>query len=341
MNGFDVKPYESGFLDVDSDVGGSADVRHELFYELSGNPKGIPLVRLHGGPGSCSMAKHKITFDPDKYHIITYDQRGCGKSKPIGLIERNTTQHLIADMETLREHLGVDKWVVTGGSWGSTLALLYAQVHPERVLALGIFGIFLAEKSEVDWLYNEDGFARLFPEDYQTFRALVTDAQAENPLPFMYDLLTTKPYADIKAIVDAFGAREMNICGMEANILKAREALRAKRAMLPVSEQRALAEAEALEDYYGVKVLVHYMVHHLFIDEGQILRDMHKIAHIPLYIAQGRYDVVCPFVSAYKLHKAHAGSHLVTVSTSGHNLSEMLAELIHIFNEDIYQQVTK
>ena len=329
MDVFDfVEADESGLLDVGDG--------HSIYYEVSGNPKGMPVVRLHGGPGANSKPKNKQVFDPDKFRIVLFDQRGCGNSKPKGSIKNNTTQHLMADMEKLREHLGIEKWAVTGGSWGSTLALLYAQAHPERVLALGIYGIFLAEKKAVNWLYGAEGAGRFFPDAYVDFVAgFDEDERTDMFKAYAKRVLDTDSETFAKQAAVQFSTYVGKLCGMEENQLV--EQRKYDEARLTVTDAEKAESQAGFEEFAWVhsRLEMHYERENFFIDEGQILANMEAIKHIPLYICHGRYDMVCPAEGAYRLYRAHPNSQLTLVPTAGHSSSEMKDELLDMFNNKL------
>lgn len=298
----ELSPFKEGYLDVGDG--------HEIYYALSGNPKGMPVVSLHGGPGGRSVMRHRRVFDPEKYLIVQFDQRGCGNSKPFGEISDNAWQHLLEDIEKLRKHLNIDKWIVRGGSWGVTLGLLYVQTFPSSVNMMLFSGVFLAEKQEIDWLYLENGMAQFFPKEWDAFAEKITQDQAENPLPFMYDLYKNKPYESFRELSDAFAAREMNACEMQ----------HITAADVEEKKTQDAIDKSSYEEYIASKILVHYMVHNCFLEKGQILKNMHKITHIPMHITQGAYDMVCPPVAAHKLHKSHPESVLAMSLNAGHGM---------------------
>jgi proline iminopeptidase len=299
-----VEPFNSGRLQVGDG--------HELYFEESGNPKGKPVVFLHGGPGGGSEGKQRRFFDPAVYRIVLFDQRGCGKSTPFASLEHNTTWHLVADTEKLREHLGIARWQVFGGSWGSTLALAYAQTHPERVTELVLRGIFLLRQWEIDWFY-QDGTSHLFPDAWESYLAAIPPAERGDLVAAYYRRLTS---AD--ATVRADAARAWSMWEGRTSYLLPNEAYLSK------TGEDAFADAFA-------RIECHYFVNHGWLDgERALLSNVHKLAGIPCTIVQGRYDVVCPMESAWALHRAWPAADLRVVEDAGHAAHEpgILHELI-------------
>lgn len=295
-----IEPYDTGMLD--------AGDGQKVYWEVSGNPDGKPVVFLHGGPGGATAPYQRRFFDPERYRIVLFDQRGCGRSTPhiadgAGL-ETNTTAHLIADIEALRELLGVERWQVFGGSWGSTLALAYAQTHPERVTELVLRGIFLLRRKELDWFYNGSA-GWLFPDLWEKFLAPVPEAERDGDLIEAYHRLLHSP--DEKVALDAAVAWST----WEG----------ATVTLLPQPDHVA-ETAQARFALAFARIENHYFRHGAFLDEGQLLRDLPKITHIPVVIVQGRYDVVCPARSAWDLHRAWPGSRLHIVDDAGHASNE-------------------
>ncbi|MVU83496.1 prolyl aminopeptidase [Nocardia sp. ET3-3] len=291
-----IEPYEQGMLDV-------GDGQH-LYYEVSGNPDGKPAVFLHGGPGGGTSPYHRQFFDPEAYRIVLFDQRGCGRSTPHiadgASLEHNTTWHLVADIERLRTHLGVERWQVFGGSWGSTLALSYAQAHPDRVTELVLRGIFLLRRKEIDWYYNGSA-GYVYPDEWEKFLAPVPEADRDQDLVEVYHRLLHSPDAALATdAAVAWSTWE----GSTSSLLPHPD-----RVAETADPRFALAFA---------RIENHYFVNHGFLDEGQLLRDIDRIAHIPGVIVQGRYDVVCPATSAWDLHRAWPASELHLVPDAGH-----------------------
>ncbi len=280
----------------------------QLYWEVSGNPQGKPVVFLHGGPGGGTAPQHRRFFDPGAYRIVLFDQRGCGRSQPHvadgAALSVNTTDHLVADIERLRTFLGVDRWMVFGGSWGSTLALAYAQRHPEHVTELVLRVIFLLRRSEIDWYYN-GGAGQLFPEAWEGFRAPLDAAEpGEHPVDVYHRLLHS---ADPDVALDAAIAWST----WEG----------ATSSLLP-NPDRVAETAEPRFALAFARIENHYFHHRGFFDEGALLRDAHLLRDIPGVIVQGRYDVVCPARSAHDLHEAWPSSRLHIVDDAGHAATE-------------------
>jgi len=279
---------------------------HELYYEESGNPHGKPVVFLHGGPGGGTNPQMRRFFDPERYRIILFDQRGCGRSTPHASLEDNTTWDLVADTERLRELLDIERWQVFGGSWGSTLALAYAQKHPQRVTELVLRGIFLLRRSELEWFYqSSEGAAAVFPDLWEHFIAPIPQAERHDMMRAYYRRLTS---ADAK--VRNAAARSWSIWEGATSHLR-------------VDPQYVAKFRDA--DYAAAfaRIECHYFVNGGYLDaDDQLLRDVPKIRHIPGVIVQGRYDVVCPMRSAWHLHRAWPEAELVVVPDAGHSAFE-------------------
>ena len=289
-----VEPHASGMLDLEGP--------HRMFWEESGNPRGVPVVFLHGGPGAGSSAVHRQFFDPAFYRIVVYDQRGAGRSQPLGCLENNTTPALVGDLERLREHLAIDRWVVFGGSWGSTLAIAYAEHHPERCRALVLRGIFLCRKSEIDWFLY--GLRAIFPEPWRTFSSFIPEAERG-------DLLTAyhKRLVDPDPAVHMPAARCWSVYEGSCSTLLPNPALVADFA----SDRVALGLA---------RIEAHYFRHDIFLPENFLLDNARRMKDIPGVIVQGRYDIVCPTVSADDLHRAWPEAEYIVVADAGHSAFE-------------------
>jgi proline iminopeptidase len=301
-----IQPFASGHLEVGDN--------HRIYWETAGNPEGKPALFLHGGPGGGFHPDHRRLFDPDHYKIVLFDQRGCGRSYPHGELQANTTQHLMHDIERLRTHLHIDRWLVLGGSWGATLALAYAQAHVERVTALVLRGVFTGRQCEVDWLYKE-GASLIYPDAWARFVEPIPESERDDLVGAYYRRLTG---ADIAVRMEAARAW----CAWEAGLLTLRPRLRATGNA--TSAEMALARIEA-----------HYFVNYSFLDEGQIIANAHKLAGIPGVIVQGRYDMVTPVRSAFELAQAWPGADLRIIPDAGHATSEpgILAALVAATNE--------
>lgn len=298
-----IKPYNQFELDVTPP--------HKLYVEESGKPDGIPLVFLHGGPGSGCEPYHRQFFNPEKYRIILFDQRGAGRSTPHAELEHNTTQALIADMEAIRERLGIERWVVFGGSWGSTLALVYAQTHPDRVFHLILRGIFLCRQREIDWFYQE-GASRIFPDIWQKYLAPIPVDERGDMVEAYYQRLTS----------------EDEFTRMQA----------AKAWSLWEGRTATLLNRQSVIDHFGdshtalslARIECHYFKHASFLKPNQILDNAAKLADIAGTIVQGRYDIICPMESAWALHQAWPNSILKIIPDAGHAASEpgIVSELV-------------
>ncbi len=293
-----IKPYDSGMLRV-SPV-------HEIYYEESGNPKGKPVVFLHGGPGGGTDAKMRQFFNPKKYRIVLFDQRGCGKSRPQASLVDNTTWHLVADIEAIRQLLGIERWQVFGGSWGSTLALAYAQKHPERCTELVLRGIFLLRKSELDWFYqNPEGAASMFPDLWEDYLKPLSEEERADCVKSYYKRLTSEDPEVLLEAARAWSVWESALSYIKMNLNYVKRANAADFAA-------AVARIEC-----------HYFINGGFLERpNQLLEDVHKIRHIPAVIVQGRYDVVCPARSAWALHKAWPEADLRIIPDAGHSAFE-------------------
>ena len=292
----EIEPYASGRLKV-SDI-------HELHYEEVGNPDGKPVVFLHGGPGGGIDPDHRRYFDPKAYRIVLFDQRGCGKSTPHASLEENTTWDLVADIERLREHLGIDSWQVFGGSWGSTLALAYAQTHPDRVTELVLRGIFLLRRSELLWFYQE-GASHIFPDIWEGYVAPIPEIERGDMMAAYYKRLTGNDAAICQEAAKAWSVWEGSTLSL-----------------WPDPER----EAHSGEDDFALafaRIECHYFVNGGFFErDGQRLEDVDKIRHIPTVIVQGRYDICTPIRTAWDLHKAWPEADFRLVSDAGHAGSE-------------------
>jgi proline iminopeptidase len=283
---------------------------HTLHVEECGNPRGIPLVYLHGGPGNGFRPHNRRYYDPERYRIVLIDQRGAGRSTPHAEVLANTTQHLVADTEVVRAHLGLDAWVVTGGSWGSFLALAYAQAHPARVRSLLLRGIFLGRDSEVAWWWT--GTRHLFPDRWEALMGALSERERSAPLPAFHRRLTDPdPAIHLPAAVAlrTWSAWTVQFRGRDDYVSGLADPAQA----LPIA-----------------RLFVHYCVNRFFVGDGALLAGLGAIAHIPAVIVQGRYDVVTPMRSAWELHRAWPGSRLVIVNDANHSIDEpdMAAALV-------------
>ena len=289
-----LEPYASGTMAVDS--------RHRIYWEESGNPEGIPVVFLHGGPGAGATPAHRRFFDPAAYRIVIFDQRGSGRSTPHGDLEDNTTAHLVADMDALRRARGIDRWVVFGGSWGSTLGLAFAQAHPQHVRALVLRGIFLSRKSEIEWFLY--GVRNVFPEAWRAFSEFLPPNERG-------DLLTSyhRRLVDPNPLVHLPAARAWSTFeGSCSTLLPSPETIASFG-----EDHKALGLA---------RIEAHYFINGSFLREGQLLEDVARLRAIPTTIVQGRYDMVCPIVSADDLTRAWPEAQYIVVADAGHSAME-------------------
>ncbi|MBW4049886.1 MAG: prolyl aminopeptidase [Proteobacteria bacterium] len=293
-----VKPYRTGFLRVSE--------LHEMYFEECGNPDGKPAVFLHGGPGGGTEPRMRRFFDPARYRIVLLDQRGCGKSRPHATLVDNTTWHLVADIERLREHLGIERWLVFGGSWGSTLALAYAETHPERVTALVLRGIFMLRRWELEWFYqNPGGAGALYPDLWEQYVEAIPQAERADVMRAYYARLTSEDAEVRRQAAKAWSTWE-----------GATSYLRMAPDYIAKLQEDRTADAFA-------RIECHYFVNRgFFRTDTQLLDDVHRIRHIPAVIVQGRYDVVCPMRSAWDLHRAWPEADLRIVPDAGHSAFE-------------------
>lgn len=302
-----IRPFNSGYLRV-SPV-------HELYYEESGNPRGKPAIFLHGGPGGGTDPSMRRFFDPRAYRIVLLDQRGCGKSRPHASLEDNTTWHLVQDIESLREHLGLERWLVFGGSWGSTLALAYAQAHPERVTELVLRGIFMLRRWELAWFYQDPGgAAAIYPDLWEHYVEPIPPAERGDMITAYYKRLTSSNPA-----VVAKAARAWSIWEGATSYLRYNPDYVAR-----FQQDDAYAAAFA-------RIECHYFINAgFFRQDDQLLADVGRIRNIPAVIVQGRYDVVCPIRSAWDLHRAWPEADLRIIPDAGHSAFEAgtTAELV-------------
>lgn len=277
------------------------DDSHQLYVEQSGNPDGIPVVYLHGGPGGGSNPHQRRYFDPEKYRIILFDQRGCGRSKPSPSIKNNTSDELIDDIEKIRIHLGIDKWLIAGGSWGTTLAMLYGIKYSDKVLAFILRGIFLGTKTEMQWLYKEGGAQRFYPEYYREFIECLPSARRLDPLKGFYELLTAKNELAGIAASKAWYLWELRLSTIEHHNI----------GMAQVEDpHQALCMA---------KLSSHYFSQYCFIEENYILENISAIEHIPGILIHGRYDMVCQLHMADLLARSWDNAHLQILPCAGHS----------------------
>lgn len=289
-----IEPYDAGMLAVGNG--------HSLYYEQSGNPDGTPVVFLHGGPGAGAAPKHRQFFDPRHYRIVIFDQRGAGRSTPLGELNNNTTQDLVDDIERLRMHLGIARWHVFGGSWGSTLALAYAIAHPGRAVSLALRGIFLMRQAELDWFMT--GMRNIFPEAWEAFANHIPESEQHDLLAAYHHRLTDK---------------HRNIAMAAAKAWSGYEAACAR--LIPKPSDPTEKEDENYA-FAIARIECHYFVNNRFSPDDYPLVNIDRIRHIPTVIVQGRYDVVCPIVTAHELSKKFPEAKMVVVPDAGHSASE-------------------
>lgn len=290
-----IKPYVKHSLEVEPP--------HTLYIEECGNPNGVPVVFLHGGPGAGCEPYHRQFFDPEAYRIVLFDQRGCGRSAPHAELGGNTTQALVADMERIREHLGIERWLIFGGSWGSTLALVYTQTHPERVTGLIVRGIFLCRPDEIQWFYQR-GADRIFPDHWEDFITLISEEERHDLVRAYHRRLTGDDEVQRMAAAKSWSCWE----GRCATLLGRREVV----------------------EHYGnpynalslARIECHYFINNSFLAPNQIIDNAGALKGIPGVIVHGRYDMVCPLENAWELHRAWPDAQLRIIPDAGHSATE-------------------
>ncbi|MCC7326617.1 MAG: prolyl aminopeptidase [Burkholderiales bacterium] len=290
----EIEPYATGRLPLDA--------VHTMYWEACGNAAGTPLVFLHGGPGGGCLPHHRRYYDPEFWNIVLYDQRGAPRSTPGATLAGNTTQHLVADLERLRETRGIERWLVFGGSWGSTLALAYAQAHPKRVLGLVLRGIFLATPPEIDWFMH--GIRTIFPEAWRAFAGHLPTAERDHLLAGYYRRLTDPDPAVHMPAAVAWDRYE-GACST----------------LLPQFDTPAKQEGDAAALAIA-RIEAHYFVHGGFLRDGELLAGVSRIRHLPCTIVQGRYDAVCPPVTAHALASAWPEAEYIVIPDAGHSVRE-------------------
>jgi proline iminopeptidase len=291
----DIKPYATHRLRVEAP--------HELHVEECGIPDGIPVLFVHGGPGAGCTPKHRCFFDPTVYRIVLFDQRGCGRSTPHAELRGNNTQALVSDIEAIRNFLGIDRWLLFGGSWGSTLSLVYAETHPERVLGLILRGIFLCRRQDLHWFYQE-GASHVFPDYWQSFLAPVPVAERSDMIRAYHKLLTGANELARMGAAKAWSGWEAQCSTLKPDPALFEQFTDPRMAL-------ALARIEA-----------HYFINDCFLRPNQIIEDAHRLAGIPGVIVHGRYDMVCPFDNAYALSEAWPDAELRIIRDAGHSAME-------------------
>ncbi|OWT74708.1 MULTISPECIES: prolyl aminopeptidase [unclassified Achromobacter] len=303
-----IDPYAHGYLETGDG--------HQIYWEQCGNPQGKPVVFLHGGPGSGCSPVHRQLFDPSRYNVLLFDQRGCGRSQPHASLENNTTWHLVEDIERLRKDvMGVDQWLVFGGSWGSTLALAYGQTHPSRVAAMILRGIFTIRKSEIDWFYQE-GASNLFPDLWEDYVAVIPPEERDDLVAAYHRRLTGPDETQRLQAAKAWSRWEDSTITMMPS---------------PRHQQSHAADQAALA---FARIENHYFINAGFMEEGQLIRDAYKLHGIPGVIVQGRYDACTPVRTAWDLHRAWPQADFHIVPDAGHAFDEpgILALLVQSLN---------
>lgn len=284
--------YNEGYLEVDG--------MHKIYFHQYGNPIGIPVLSIHGGPGSQSKAKHARLYNLEKYRVIMFDQRGCGKSLPSGEVINNTIKNLVEDIEKLRIYLEIEKWNIHGPSWGSTLAIFYSQTYPKRVMKMLLRGVFLGSKTEEDWLHKY-GANMFYPMEWDKLLSLLPEEAHSNITGYLYEIAMGADRSQQEKYLPSFNKWEENLLSLEP----------------AVSEDEINLDEEINE----AKIMLHYIKNMFFLEDLELLRDanIHKIIDIPIVILNGRYDMITPPISAWKLHKKLPKSKLIFVTLAGHH----------------------
>jgi len=288
----EITPFNHFLLDVGQ--------QHQLYIEQCGNPQGQPVLFIHGGPGLGCSTNDRRFFDPEKYHIILFDQRGCGRSLPFGSLEDNETTLLVSDIEKIRQNLNIKQWHVFGGSWGSTLALVYAQKHPVSVLSLVLRGIYLARPEDTQWSFASGGSTRIFADYWQEYLDALPDGENQTSVKVAYNILIGEDKVAAEKVAQAWAKWEIRCCTLEPN------------------EEFVTASTGDDNCWTLARHEAHYMVHDCFLTDNQILANCDNIQEIPTVIVHGRYDIVCPFDNAWLLHQKLPNSTFVVSKTAGH-----------------------
>ena len=302
-----IEPREKGLLPV-SDL-------HKIYWERSGNPKGKKVLVIHGGPGAGSQPRYRRYFDPQKFDIIQFDQRGCGNSIPFSELRENTTNNLVDDIEKLRKYFKIDKWILYGGSWGSTLALVYSIKHPSRIKSLILRGIFLCRSFELKWFYQY-GASEIFPDEYEKYISVIPKNERTDLINSFYKYLTSKNEDLRKKASYAWTKWELST----SHLIK-------KEFEIQTNTKNSFSDAFA-------RIECHYFINKIFLEDNFILKNIDKINKIPVKIVQGRYDIVCPLRSAWDLNKRLKNSELHIINNAGHSMSEegITQKLLEIIN---------
>lgn len=302
----EVAPFDAGMLEVGDG--------HEIYWETVGNPQGMPAVFLHGGPGSGCSANHRRYFDPAVYRVVLFDQRGCGRSVPAAIdasadLSANTTAHLLADIEALREHLGIDQWLVAGVSWGVTLGLVYAERHPDRVTALLLAAVTSGTKLETNWITRDMG--RVFPREWDRYVGLLPLAHRDGDICAGYARLLADPDPEVQQ------RAAYEWCRWEDTHMS----------LAPDAEPFLQHEPEEFQRVFA-RLVTHYWANGCFLEPGQVMRDLDRITHLPCVMIHGRYDVSGPLDTAWRMHLAWPGSELVVLDDAGHGGGSFTSELV-------------
>ena len=311
----EIEPKQQGRLKVSS--------LHSIYWEISGNPEGAAILIVHGGPGGGSSPTYRRYFDPRIFNIVQFDQRGCGRSTPHSELKENTTNHLIEDIEKLRQFLKIESWHVFGGSWGSTLSLIYAIKHPEKVLSLTLRGIFLCRENELSWFYQK-GASEIFPEEFDLYQSVIPEQERGDLIKAFYKRLTGDDRTERAKAAYAWTRWEMTTSYL-----------------MPKELSISKASNDSFSDSFA-RIESHYFINNIFLEDNYILKNINKIRDIPLSIVQGRYDIVCPMRSAWDLKKSLPSSKLYVIDNAGHSMKEIgiTNKLIDLTN-DLAKSISK
>ena len=304
----EIEPNEEGILKVSN--------LHSIYWEKSGNPRGLPVLILHGGPGGGSSPVYRRYFDPKIFNIVQFDQRGCGRSTPHSELRENSTHHLIEDIEKLRRFLKIESWHVFGGSWGSTLSLIYAIQHTQKVSSLTLRGIFLCRENELSWFYQK-GASEIFPEEFDLYQSIIPKNERGNLINAFYKKLTSEDSLERSKAAYAWTRWEMSTSNL-----------------LPKELSIKKAHNDNFSDSFA-RIECHYFINNIFLEKNYILKNINKIKNIPVSIVQGRYDIVCPMRSAWDLKKSMPSFKLYVIDNAGHSMKEIgiTNKLIELTNE--------
>ena len=292
----EIEPNEKGMLEVSP--------LHSIYWERSGNPNGTSVLIVHGGPGGGSSPTYRRYFDPDKFNIVQFDQRGCGKSTPHSELQENTTNHLIEDIEKIRQFLEIDSWHIFGGSWGSTLSLIYSIQHTKKVLSLTLRGIFLCRKHELSWFYQK-GASEIFPEEFDLYQSVIPLTERGDLIRAFHRRLTSQDRHERAKAAHAWTRWEMSTSFL-----------------IPKEVSINKAEYDNFSDSFA-RIECHYFVNNIFLDDNYILNNISRLRDVPVSIVQGRYDIVCPMRSAWDLNKSLPSSKLYVINNAGHSIKEI------------------